>query len=181
MQNEPTDSELMERIQKGDQLAFSTLVKRHLPRANSIARRTLTVAQDAEEALQDSFNKVWIKAKDFDSTKASFGTWFYRIIVNTCIDLARRKKPTDADIDSHMECLSDQTPTAEKLALEEQESQKIKNAVQSLPEKQRIAIILCYFEEMTNKEAAQIMGLNIKALEGLLVRGRKTLRGILDD
>ena len=181
MQNEPTDSELMERIQKGDQNAFSTLVKRHLPRANSIARRTLSSQQDAEEALQDSFNKVWIKAKDFNPIKASFGTWFYRILVNTSIDIARRKKPTEADIDNHMDSLSDKTPTPEKLVQEEEESQKIKNAVHSLPEKQKMAIILCYFEEMKNKEAAQIMGIHIKALEGLLVRAKKTLRGILDD
>jgi len=93
--------------------------------------------------------------------------------------MVRRSTPYQKDSEDAVEMMEDTEPLADQLISEQAESEKIKDAVQSLPEKQRIAIVLCYFEEMSNKEAAQIMEINIKALEGLLVRARKTLKGLL--
>lgn len=167
----------MERIAGGDQRAFHQLVELHLPRANAIARRMLRSKEDVEEAVQDSFNKIWVNAKYYNPSQAAFGTWFYRILANNCIDMVRKRPPLMRGLDDLEEILPDGSNISQDIALgDKQEAKKIKNAVQELPEKQRMAIILCYFEEMTNPEAAKIMGLHIKALEGLLVRARKTLK-----
>lgn len=60
MQIDSLDTELMQLVANGDQIAFATLVKKHLPKAHVIARRMLNSVQDAEEASQDAFSKVWI-------------------------------------------------------------------------------------------------------------------------
>jgi RNA polymerase sigma-70 factor (ECF subfamily) len=176
MHEEIPDEKLMEAIAAGNQQAFRTLVVRYLPKAHEIARRTLQTRQDAEEAIQDAFGKVWEYAIRFDSTKASFGTWFYRILTNTCLDMLRRKEPDHQPIEDIIETLPDEEMQQDMTLATQQDSEIIRRAVQSLPDRQRIAVVLCYFEEMTNPEAAAVMGLHIKALEGLLVRARKTLR-----
>ena len=175
----PGDRELMQRIAEGNKFAFRTLLTRHLPRAHAIARRNLASEQDAEEAVQDAFNKVWVNAPSFDPERAKFSTWFYRIVVNCCTDLLRRKPPKQEALEEWEEILPDTTQNQENAAMQQQEQKEIQRAVQSLPENQRMAVVLCYFEEMTNPQAAEAMNLHIKALEGLLVRARKTLRTLL--
>lgn len=176
MQEKSLDTQLMERVANGDGRAFHSLVELHLPRAHAIARRTLSSREDAEEAIQDTFNKIWVNAKYYNANQASFGTWFYRILTNTCIDMKRKKSPLTQHIDGIEDMLPDTSVPQDITLVEKQEARKIKDAVQALPEKQRMAIILCYYEEITNPEAAKIMGIHIKALEGLLVRARKTLK-----
>ena len=179
MQQDSLDIRLMERIAVGNQRAFADLVHRHLPKAHAIARRMLYSPQDAEEAVQDAFGKVWVNAAGFDSSKAAFGTWFYRILANTCIDVSRRRPAASVNLESLMDTLSDNAPMPDEIVSSKMESQRIRQAVQLLPEKQRMAVILCYFEDLTNPQAAEAMGLHIKALEGLLVRARKALRQVL--
>lgn len=179
MQQESPDIRLMERIAGGDQRAFSALVERYLPKAYTVAARMLYSPQDAEEAVQDAFTKVWVNALQFDARKAAFGTWFYRILANTCMDAARRR-PTNTAIKDVKDTL-DTALLPDEAASLRQEAQRIRHAVQKLPENQRMALVLCYFEEMTNAEAAEVMGLHIKALEGLLVRARKQLHERLSD
>lgn len=173
------DHPLMQRVAEGDKHAFRQLLQRHLPRAHAIARRNLTSVQDAEEAVQDAFSKLWVHAASFDPQKAQFSTWFYRIVVNSCYDMLRRRSPAAAPLEEMAEILPDERMNQEADLVESQQSAQLRHAVQSLPENQRMAVVLCYFEEMTNPEAAQAMGLHLKALEGLLVRARKKLRDLL--
>lgn len=176
-----SDNDLMQRIKSGDAPAFRLLVQRHLPKAHAIARRLLYVHHDAEEAAQDAFTKVWVNAARFDASQAAFGTWFYRILTRTCLDMLRKRPAPHSDISELQDSLAGMEESQESALSAKQEAARIQSAVQSLPEKQRLAVVLCYFEGMTNPEAAEIMQLHIKALEGLLVRARKQLRITLDD
>ncbi len=171
----------MERVKGGDVRTFRLLVERHLPKAHAIARRVLYSQSDAEEAVQDAFTKVWVNARTFDAAKASFGTWFYRILTRTCIDMLRKRPPMTSDITDWQDILAHPDASQEATLTQTQEATRIKTAVQSLPENQRIAVVLCYFEGLTNPEAAHIMELHVGALEGLLVRARKQLRMNLED
>lgn len=175
------DNDLMQRIKSGDAAAFRLLVLKHLPKSHAIARRLLHVHQDAEEATQDAFTKVWVHAARFDARQAAFGTWFYRILTRTCLDMLRKRPIPHSDISDMQDSLADPSRSQESSLSSQQEAARIQKAVQSLPEKQRLAVVLCYFEGMTNPEAAEIMQLHIKALEGLLVRARKQLRVTLGD
>jgi RNA polymerase sigma-70 factor (ECF subfamily) len=173
------DEQLMERIAQGDKRAFDWLVRQHLPRAYAIARRVLTHAPDAEEAAQDAFTKLWVHAADWQPGKAKFSTWFYRIVTNAALDIARRRKlPTSSD-ETLLALLEDDTASIEERLSEDDERAAVREALDTLTPTQRAAVSLCYFEEMTNPEAAQAMGIHVKALEGLLVRARKTLRTAL--
>lgn len=170
-----TDEALMQRIAKGDQAAFSTLVKRHLPRAYALARRVLHSNGEAEDAAQEAFTRIWVNARDFDPARAKFTTWLHRIVVNASLDMARKKKAQPVE-DEVLHAIADSADNAETMAADAEESAQVRDAIAALPPQQRAAITLCYTEEYSNAEAARIMGVHIKALEGLLVRARKSLR-----
>ncbi len=172
------DQALMSSAAQGDDDAFRTLVQRHLPRAYAIASRMLDTRADAEDAVQESFTKLWINAPRWEPGRAAFATWMYRIVANTCLDAARRKRP-ETGIETGLDTLPDGAPHAEGQTMKDQAARHVREAVQALPAQQRLAVTLCYFEEFTNPEAAQIMGLQLKALEGLLVRARRRLRQTL--
>ena len=166
-----SDEALMAMVADGDQRAFAQLVERHLPRAYAIARRVLSNQADAEDAAQEAFSKLWTHARDWQPARASFSTWFYRIMVNASLDLARRHGARHE--------LLDPQPELQSAYGQAREAEAIQQAVQRLPEQQRMAVVLCYFEEHSNPQAAELMGLHPKALEGLLVRARKQLRNWL--
>ncbi len=161
-------------------MAFNQLVRLHLPRAYAIARRILTRDGEAEDAAQEAFTKIWVNAKDYAPEKAKFTTWMHRIVMNVSLDMARKKRPMAVE-DEVLQAVPDERDTAEAIVAEREESALVQAAIAELPAQQRAAITLCYTEEYTNAEAAQMMGVHIKALEGLLVRARKTLRERLKD
>lgn len=181
MDASPSDEALMEKVRAGDQQAFALLVKRHLPRAYAIARRVLGRQADAEDATQEAFTRVWTHACDWQPQRGSFSAWLGRILVNASLDHARRQAPQRfiSDADAVLAELADPSATPDAYHSQHQTAAAIDKAVAHLPDRQRMAVVLCYFEEHSNPQAAQMMGLHIKALEGLLVRARKQLRGWL--
>ncbi|HUO45005.1 MAG TPA: RNA polymerase sigma factor [Steroidobacteraceae bacterium] len=174
--NASSDAALMERVAGGDAQAFRMLVERYLPRAHAVARRMLGSAAEAEDAVQEAFCRIWTHAAAFRAERAAFFTWAYRIIANACLDAMRRRTPAAEPVDDMAENLADPAPDAQS----RHESLQVRQAVQALPPRQRLAVVLCYFEGMTNPEAAAAMDMNVKALEGLLVRARRSLRNRLD-
>ncbi len=174
-----SDAEVMKRIADGDAQAFASLTKQHLPRAYALAYRTLMNSAEAEEIAQEAFTKVWVKAREYDASRAAFATWLHRIVVNLCLDRIRQRKPHDGE--DALAMVADTRESSESLASNAEEAELVREAVAALPEQQRLAVSLCYFEEYTNPEAAKLMGLHIKALEGLLVRARRTLRDKLSE
>lgn len=175
-----SDEALMLRIAGGDRHAYDLLVKRHLQRVYAIARGMVYRQQDAEDVAQDVFIRIWIYAKRWEPGYAAVTTWLHRIVMNCCYDHLRKqsKQPLggfDADV------LPDDGKDMEGEMAAVQQQDKIRRALQDLPERQRMAVTLCYLQEMTNAEAAKVMDVHIKALEGLLVRARKALRPVLEE
>lgn len=165
----------MSRVAQGDEEAFRILVHRHLPRAYAIAGRMLATPADAEDAVQESFTKLWVSGPRWKPGRAAFATWIYRILANTCLDSARRRRP-ETGTESALEAVPDGAQDTEGRVIQDRQASRVRDAVRALPPQQRLAVTLCYFEEFTNPEAAEFMGLHLKALEGLLVRARKALR-----
>lgn len=173
----PPDEQLMAAIAAGDQRAFATLVTRHLPRAYAIARRFVRQQADAEDIAQEAFTRVWTHAALWQPGRAQFSTWLQRIVINLCLDgLRRHKQQAEQDIDSLLAELIDPQADTARAAELAHEALQIQRVVQRLPEKQRMAVLLCYFDEQTNPQAAAVMGIHQKALEGLLGRAREQLR-----
>ncbi|MBF7731076.1 sigma-70 family RNA polymerase sigma factor [Pseudomonas sp. N040] len=171
----------MTRVQEGDQQAFALLVERHLPRAYAIAHRVVGQRADAEDVAQEAFTRVWTQARAWQPRRGSFAAWLGRILVNASLDHARRQtaRRQVGDADSLLAELPDPAADLSTAHSLTRQAAAIDRAVQRLPEQQRMAVVLCYFEEHSNPQAAALMGLHVKALEGLLVRARKQLRGWL--
>lgn len=169
-----TDEELMVLIKAYNHDAFSTLVTRHTDRFYALSYRTLFNQSDAEDIVQESFLKLWRKPELWKEKKNSkFTTWFYRIIVNACYDLNKKKSSQEM-------CLVDDEQLAEQIAdsedLSHQQLTAIDAALRNLPERQRTALNLCFYEELSNAEAADVMGIRLKALQSLIMRGKAALK-----
>lgn len=172
-----TDEVLMVRVGQGDQPAFQVLVHRHLQRSLALARRMTASASDAEEIAQEAFLRVWTSAPRWRVEGAAFRTWLYRIVVNLCLDRGRRKPfaPLEDAGDP-----SDPSPDALALLEQQETVRRVAQAVAELPDRQRAALVLSYYEGMSNAEAAAVLGVSVSGLEALLVRARRGLRSRLE-
>lgn len=173
------DAALMRRIAKGDQRALQALMQVHLSKTVRLAMRIMGSATAAEDIAQEAFIRVWKNAarwEDPETRGAQFSTWLYRIVLNLCIDEKRRSKTVGLDED--FDIADERLNAADRLQQREQ-SARVRAALDKLPERQRAAFILCFYEEHSNKEAADLLGISVKAVESLLVRSRRTLRDLL--
>lgn len=172
-----SDESLMAAIAAGDQLAFSRLVERHLSRTVGLATRLMGSRADGEEVAQEAFARVWSHAVRWrpigSGGNARFTTWLYRIVVNLAID--RKRRPVHAAMDDVDEPV-DESDDGFTQIHRRQVSNAVTAAMIRLPERQRVALALCFFEEMSNIEAGKIMSLSVGAIESLLVRARRALR-----
>src|SRR5262249_1240552 len=139
----------------------------------AVARRMLADPHEAEDVAQEVFLRVWREAANWRPGQAKFVTWMHRVTLNLCYDRLRRRREI-ADPDAGL-AVADPAPSASAAWLASQRAQRVQAALADLPERQRAAITLCHFEEMTNIEAAAALDVSVEALESLLSRGRRTL------
>jgi RNA polymerase sigma-70 factor (ECF subfamily) len=171
---EKDDPELLAQVQDGNGQAFAVLVERHTERFYRLAYRYLQNKAAAEDVVQDAFLKLWENPAIWQPERNSkFTTWFYRVVVNLCLDLRKRK--ASVALDNAPE-LIDQREPADETIMRTQEQRLLENEIAALPERQRAALSLCFDEGLSNQEAAEIMGLNLKALQSLIMRAKTTLK-----
>lgn len=175
-----SDETLMARVGEGDRLAYGVLVERHFARSHGLATRVVGNFATGEDVVQDAFLRLWKHAPNWRPKGAKFTTWFYRVVMNLCIDVQRKARKKTVPLEDAGEP-ADDGPPADAIVHRDQVAARIGDALADIPERQRAAIALCYFDGMSNREAAAIMDVNIKGLESLLSRGRKGLRDRLAD
>ena len=171
-----SDETLVLRVANGDRTAFGMLVDRHALRYRALALRYLGDVALAEDLVQEAFVKLWTHARRFNADKARFTTWFHRVVVNRCLDEKRRKKPEALPEEYDQ---PDESPSVEHALMEADGNTSLKRALDALSDRQRLAVTLSYFDELSNVEAAEAMEMNLKAYESLLVRARAKLREAL--
>ncbi len=149
----------MARIAEGHELAFQLLMRR-------------LGAADAEDVVQEAWLRVWTTAARWRPT-AAFKTWLYRVLVNLCLD--RRRRRDHAALDGIAEP-ADDAPDA-TMTIEATETARIvAAAIAELPERQRAALVLSYYEGLSNAECATVLDATVAGVEALLVRARRALR-----
>jgi RNA polymerase sigma-70 factor (ECF subfamily) len=120
--------------------------------------------------------RLWTHAGSYDPQKAKLTTWLTRITVNICLDRLRKRSvevwPETFDVA--------QPASLDRCVLEAQVASKVDAALQKLPERQRLALVLCHYEEMSMAEAASVMEATPEAIESLLSRARRSLRRMLE-
>ena len=168
----PADHDLMARAAQGDGRAFRTLAERHAGPALRLARRILGNEAMAEDVVQDALLRVWINAPRW-RPEAAFRTWLYRIVVNLCLN-AKRRAP-DLPLDAAGQ-VADAAPSADEQLARDERDRRLASAIETLPPRQRAAVVLTYQEGLSNADVAEVLETSVSSVETLLVRARRTLR-----
>jgi RNA polymerase sigma-70 factor (ECF subfamily) len=190
------DAELVARAQDGDQTAFETLVRQYQGKAYAIAYNMCSGdSEEARELTQEAFLRAYRSLKNFRG-KSSFYTWFYRILVNTCFDSRRRRSRLEKIFsfwrrDKHEKVSSDEIDaqypdpkeyTNPMAALSNKQlAHEIKQALASLPEKQRVVFQLKVLHGMRIHEIAKIMGSAEGTVKSHLFRATHFMREALKE
>lgn len=171
--NKSNDTELMTRLAAGDMAALGDIVRRHQDKVLSFSYRVLGDWHRAEDVAQETFLRVHRAAKNY-KPKAKFTTWLYRIVVNLCFDEQRKQAKTAApleDADPVVLAKSESNAAERKEVVE-----LVKTAVNELPERQRLAVILHRYDGLSHGEISEVTGWTQSAVESLLVRAYTNLR-----
>jgi len=177
LNEEDPDAELLARIDGREPGAVREMVTRKLPRLLALATRMLGDRDEASDVAQEVFVRIWKQASRWQRGQARFDTWLHRVALNLCYDRLRRRQETTMGDD--LPEAVDQAPLPEDQLDESARSERIAAALAALPARQREALVLQYYQELSNVEAAAVMGITVDALESLLSRARRTLRSRL--
>lgn len=176
------DTELMLRFQAGDESCFEQLVDRHKQRVFGLVYRFLGGGSDVEDIAQEILVRVYRARKTYRPS-AKFTTWLYTICRNTCFKEYRKRRlvlvsdetgQMEDDIIYQMPDMH--TPSPSESALRDEQALVVKAAIDSLPEAQRMALILRKYEQLSYQEIAQAMACSPKAVRSLLYRARGNLK-----
>ena len=162
----------MRKISRGDTEAFHELLVRYEKRVFALAWRFCFNKTEAEDLTQETFLKIWKNAGSWQP-EAKLETWIYRVLYNLFIDSQRRVKGQSEELTDDI-CSDDDTP--EQALIKKRTAEEVALALNDLPERQKEALILCYYQEMKAKDAAEILSVSQSALEALLFRARQTLK-----
>jgi RNA polymerase sigma-70 factor (ECF subfamily) len=184
LESNDRDVALMGMVSAGDMSAFEELVERHQRAVIGTVAKMLGNASESEDIAQQVFVRVWKSAGRYEA-QAKFTTWLFTITRNLVFNEVRRRqrKPTvsvdEREETTHrtVEDLQAISPDDEMLQTELEEA--IDRAIQSLPEKQRMAVVLRRYEEMPYDEIAAVLEMSIPAVKSLLFRARTQLKEAL--
>jgi RNA polymerase sigma-70 factor (ECF subfamily) len=172
-----SDEALMARVAGGDERAFQLLSRRHLPAMLGLARRILGNAAEAEDVAQEAFMRVWTHAPRWQPL-AQFRTWLTRVVINLCLDRKRRAPWVELETAGE---IVDPAPGAGEKAEDDERERMLAAAIETLPTRQRSAIVLTYGDGMSNAQVAEILDTSVSAVETLLVRAKQNLRRALEN
>ncbi len=176
-QAEQSDDELVARIAARDHGAMRLAADRHAQLVWRVAYRMLGDAAEAEDVAQESLLKLWNHADRWQAGGTGIAPWLKKVTVNQCLDRLRRKRFTS---DEKVPERADETPLADRQIEAGEAGQAVKDCIEALPDRQRAAVILTYYEEQPNQGAAESLEMQLKAFESLLYRARASLKGCVE-
>ncbi|MEP3890056.1 MAG: sigma-70 family RNA polymerase sigma factor [Hellea sp.] len=172
------DADLIFGLKAGDERALAGLMDRHMSAIHKMAFYMLGDQMSAEDVTQTVFLKTWERAKDWEPGQAKLLTWMRRVTRNACLDILKKKKPIYTDTVPDME---DSANSPFDSLSQSEQSGRVGAALSQLPENQRAALTLSYYQGVSQREGASVMDISESAYESLLVRARKALKIILAD
>ncbi len=166
------DEELLALYATGDQASARALMLRHAPRILGLATRMLKDQTEAEDVTQEAMLRLWKIAPDWRSGEAKVSTWLYRVASNLCSDRLRKRRGVGLDEAPEIE---DDGLSAEEQMIQADRGKALNIAMERLPDRQRLALTLRHFQELSNPEIAGVLETSVEAVESLLSRGRRAL------
>lgn len=174
------DNVLLKSIAEGDRGAFAILMKRYLASMVMLAHRVVFDREQAQDIAQEAFLRVWKLAGKWDPNgSATFLTWLRRVVINLSISCRRRYRE-QIELDLIEEIPTGLADGFDYIALSDRK-RVVQDALKDLPERQRAAIALYYFDDLTQMEAAEVMRMTPKAFDSLIVRARSNLKKNFND
>ena len=171
----------MLRVAQGDEAAFAKLIEFHQGRVVGTIAKMLGDELDAQDIAQQVFLRVWNSSNRYQPT-AKFTTWLFKITRNLVFNELRRRKrhpvsPLEHQMErDHFQAADFQTKTPDESLVADEMQEAIRQAIESLPEIQRMAIILRRYEEMPYEEIAEVLKTSVPAVKSILFRARAELR-----
>jgi RNA polymerase sigma-70 factor (ECF subfamily) len=184
LESNERDVELMGKVGAGDIRAFEELVERHQRAVIGTVAKMLGNASDAEDIAQQVFVRIWKSAVRYEA-QAKFTTWLFTITRNLVFNEVRRRqrKPTvsvdEREETTHRTVEDLQAVSTDDEMLQTELEEAIDRAIQGLPDKQRMAVVLRRYEEMPYEEIAAVLEMSIPAVKSLLFRARAHLKEAL--
>lgn len=174
------DEDIVTLVLAGRTDLFALLVDRYKDRVFQTCMGFLHNRQEAEDLAQEIFIQVYVSLSGF-KRRSAFSTWLYRIVINAALNMLRKKsKIAFVDLttlnNTHFAMFKNDRDNPEQVLIETEDNSLLKEALDDLPDKQRAAIVLSYFNEMSQKEIAQVLDTTEGAVESLLQRAKKNLR-----
>lgn len=166
------DATLLAAAAKGDRKAFAEIVERHHGLVYRVAWRMTAGHADTEDIVQETFLKLWNSPAQVRHGVA-LRAWLIRVATNLAIDRMRRKPMTDIEAIPEPE---DDEPDALDKVIGAGSVNEVDAAIAGLPDRQRLALVLVHFENLSNIEAARAMEVSVEAVESLLARARRSLK-----
>ncbi len=188
---DPTDLELVERVQGGDTQSFETLVRRYQSRVYNQVCRMVRDREDAADLTQEVFLKVYGSLNRFRG-QASFQTWLYRVTMNLCVDRHRRGQrapqitasldaPMDTDDGEVDRDVADWNDNPEGDLLTVELKRKVREAVMQLSDKLRAVVVLHDLQGCSYEEIAAALDIPLGTVKSRLFNARAALRELLNE
>jgi len=174
---ELTDYELIQKCLAGQQEYFEELVTRYKKLIFSVVYNMINDKEEVSDISQEVFIRIY-KALDRYNPEYKFSTWAVRIATNLCLDIHRKKKVSPSPI-QEMQDISDGIDTPETSYLQKERSERIRRAIQALPEKYRTPIILFHQNGLSYEEMTRVLGEPMTIIKNRLYRARLMLREAL--
>ena len=166
----------MQRVQQRDESAFSMLVHRHTQSIHAFIYRLCGNQGDAEDITQETFLRLWQRASNWTPDTVRFTTWLHQIARNLCIDQFRREQSKKRTAFHENVVSSDSTFESIE---DDAQRRAVRNAIRTLPERQRTAIVLCQVQGWTQLDAAKVLDTSVDGIQALIGRARRALRDTL--
>ena len=166
------DDALLAQYSAGDAAAARALTARLTPRIYGHAVRMLGDRAEAEDVAQDAMMRLWKIAPDWRMGEAKVSTWLYRVTANLCTDRLRRKRGVGLD---EVDEPHDPAPSVTVQMQTRERMDALQAALQTLPDRQKQAVILRHIEGLANPEISQILEISTEAVESLTARGKRAL------
>ena len=183
------EEKLVQAAQRGDMDAFEVLVREHQPRVVTTALHLVGDEAEADDIAQEVWIRVFRSIRRFQF-KSRFSTWLYRITVNQSLTALKRRgrrlgsRPHDVRLDQVEEGeypLRSRQPGPGQIASGKELGRDMRRALDDLPRKQRLAVILVLFQDLSHREAGQVMGVAEKTVSWHLFKARERLLEQLRD
>ncbi len=173
--DDASDVQLLALQALGDERALEVLMQRYRGLVWRVTKTYLGSATEAEDIIQDISVMIHTRRDIFTEGSAKFSSWLYRVVTNRCLDILKSSKSPSrhSELD---EAMSDEQDSAEETLLRDQLRSRVQSLLAEIPEQQRRALTLFYYDENDVDHIAQKMGVSVAAVRSLLKRGKESLR-----